>query len=129
MLWYAVLRDARQIALDYAYLYDHDGDRDVFQDVILGQWDGDHRDWSDHVTFSTHSRLDDHGHVGSRLVDGGRGTGEDSIYGLKLSRDVGLLDDRLPTVWEINDLVLDQVHEVHAHLAGAQLPRRRWLRR
>ena len=129
MLWTAVFRDERQVALDYAFLYDHDGDRDVFQDVILGQWDWDHPDWSDHVTLSTHSRLDDRGEVGSMLIDGGSGAADDPIYGRKLSREAGLNDSRLPLVWEIIDLVLDQVHEVHAHLAGAPMPRRRWFRR
>jgi len=129
MIWTAVFDGDIQVALDHAFLYDHDGDREVFQDVILGSWAGRESDWTDHVTFSTHTRLDDNREVGTMLVDGGSVAPDGPMYGRKITRADGLHDDRLPLVWRITDLVLAEVHEVHAHLNGAPMPRRRWFHR
>ncbi len=59
MIWSLVFDGEAQVTLDYAFLYDHDGDRDVYQDVILGSWADRESEWTDHATFSTHTRLDD----------------------------------------------------------------------
>ena len=129
MIWTAIFDKGTQVALDYAFLYDHDGEREVFQDVILGTWTDAESDWTDHVTFSTHTRLDDKGEVGTMLVDGGSVAPDGPMFGRKVTRTEGLGDDRLPLVWRISDLVLAEVHDVHAHLNGAPMPRRRWFRR
>jgi hypothetical protein len=129
MIWTAVFQGEKQVALDYAFLYDHNGDRDVYQDMILGSWTERESDWTDHVTFSTHTRFDDKQEVGTMLIDGGSVAPDGPFYGHKMSRVEGLEDDRLPLVWRITDQVLAEVHDVHAHLTGAPLPRRRWFRR
>lgn len=122
MVWTAVFQNEVQVALDYAFLYDHDGDVDVFQDVILGSWTGDESGWTDHTTFSTHTRFGDDGQLGSMLLDGGSVAPDGAFYGRKVDRDDALDDPRLPLVWRINDAVLDAVPAVRDHLAGEPLP-------
>lgn len=109
-----------------AFLYDHEGIREVYLDLIIGTW-GDNGDPSTRLTFSTRTGPTEGGIIGSTLLDGRDNSPDYAIFGSKVSREEGMTHPLLPTVWLCNDTVLEQVPAVAQHLAGAQAhgPRRR----
>jgi hypothetical protein len=68
----AALLGDRTIAVFWAFLYDHPGNSEVLIDAILDTWD-DEENTEDHETFGSRTgRVDEHPHIASSLVTGGR---------------------------------------------------------
>lgn len=123
-----VFIDETSSAAFLAFLYDHEGGREVYLDLVIGTW-GDNGDPSTRLTFSTRTGPTEGGVIGSTLLDGRANSPDYDIFGRKVSREEGLTHPLLPTVWLCNDTVLAQVPAVAQHLAGAHTHeprRRRW---
>ncbi|MGE3795717.1 MAG: hypothetical protein AB7I38_17585 [Dehalococcoidia bacterium] len=102
-------------AVYYAALYKHDGVRDVFLDVIAGDWTSS--DYSDHYTFTTRTGpVEPDGHIASTMVDGGASYPDDPLFGRKLSRDEALARPDVARLWDLNDAILSSVEEIDRHL-------------
>ena len=113
------------LAVFWAFLYDHLGDREVFIDATFGTW-GEAESSDDHVTFGSRTgQVEQHPHIASSLVTGAESADDDPRYGQKLTREQALVHPRVDEFWMLNDMVLTEVAEVREFMALVPA-RRRW---
>ena len=121
-----VLEGSDTLAVFLAFLYDHQGIREVFTDVIFGTW-GDDEFTADHVTFGSRTGpVENSDQPQSTLLPGAEQGSDAAFYGRKLTRAEGLAHPLLPRFWEVNDFVLSEIPAISDHLSGVRR-RRRWL--
>ncbi len=100
------------LAVFWAHLYDHPGNREVFIDATFGTWGVDGYS-EDHVTFGSRTGpVEEHPHIASSLVRGGEFASDDPNFGKKLTREQALVHPRIDEFWLVNDMVLTEIPEV-----------------
>lgn len=108
LTWYGA-----EHAAFYASCHEHDGERDVLIDVILG-WAADDEE---RVTFGCRvGPLPDHGGPAATLLDGAASYGEDPEWGRKLTRAEAQDDYRLQSFWDVVDYILVHDPTIRPHI-------------
>jgi hypothetical protein len=97
----------------FASCHDHQGERDVLIDVILG-WS---TETDDRVTFGCRvGPVAGHDGPAATLVDGAASYAADPEWGRKLSRADALDDHRLQSFWDAVDFVLVHDPTIRPHI-------------
>jgi hypothetical protein len=98
----------------FAACHDHDGERDVLIDVILGWASEADRD---RVTFGCRvGPIEGHNGPVATLVDAAARYAPAPDWGRKLSRSAALNDHRLQTFWDAVDFILVHDPTVRPHV-------------
>ncbi|KQX69888.1 hypothetical protein [Angustibacter sp. Root456] len=125
--------DVETVAVFLTYLYEHDGDREVFIDAVFGTWGADAAD--DHETFGARTgRIEGTEGDVSSLVTGGHQAPDDAdVLGVRLTREHAMNHPLLPLFWQVNDLLLREIASQPQSWTGVRggsgRTRRRRLRR
>lgn len=99
-------------AIFYAACHEHDGSREVWVDVALGEWD---EALSDQVTMACRVWREGASLVTPTVAAAGRG----DFFGRKLTRDEAIEHPRLEAFWAVVDHVLTNDPTVSEHFYGS----------
>jgi len=112
-----ILKDGAPHAICYASCYHHDGQHEVWLDVIFSSaW---HENGRDRVTFGCRAGpIPGQTDPGCSLVAGGSAFAEAPLFGEKLTREDALKHPWIDDFWAVVDHVLVHDKVVCAHLYG-----------